>query len=98
VSWGLIVPFALLSGLAAATIGFFVMRVRRRPSVAGREAMLGSTVEALENIDGEGWVRADGERWRARSRVPLARGAHARIVALDGLTLVVDAAEKGERS
>jgi membrane-bound serine protease (ClpP class) len=98
VSWGLIIPFSLLSGLLAAAIGFYVMRARRRPSVAGREGMLGGRVEALENIDGEGWVRGFGERWRARSGVPLAQGAHARVVGVDGLTLIVEPSKEGEKS
>lgn len=100
VSWQVVVPFALLSGLTAAATGFFVMRSRQRPTVAGSEAMLGGHVEALENFDpssGEGWVAAFGERWRARSRPPLAKGGRGRVVAREGLVLVVEPIEQGEK-
>lgn len=100
VSWQVVVPFALLSGLTAAATGFFVLRSRQRPAVAGSEAMLGGPVEALENFDpssGEGWVAAFGERWRARSRPPLAKGGRGRVVAREGLVLVVEPIEKGEK-
>lgn len=96
VSWELLVPFAVLSGLAAAAVGVLAMRARLGPQVSGREAMVGATAKALEDIDGEGWVWAFGERWRARSAMPLVRGARARVVALDGLTLVVEPLDEGE--
>lgn len=98
VSWALVVPVALLLGLAVLGVGLLAARARRRPSVSGREAMVGGRAEALENIDGEGWVRAFGERWRARSAAPLKRGEHLRIVASDGLTLVVEPDNRGEQS
>ena len=51
--------------------------------------MIGGTAVALEDFEREGWVRASGERWHARSDAPLTRDALARIVAVQGLTLVV---------
>lgn len=100
VSWPVVVPFAVLSGLAAALTGFFVLRSRERPTVAGGEAMLGGPVEALADFDpvsGEGWVAAFGERWRARCRTPLARGGRGRVVGREGLVLVVEPSEQGEK-
>jgi membrane-bound serine protease (ClpP class) len=100
VSWPVVVPFALLSGLAAAATGFFVLRSRQRPAVAGSEAMLGGPVVALEGFDpisGEGWVAAFGERWRARCRPPLAKGGRGRVVGREGLVLIIEAIEKGEK-
>ncbi|MBS1188603.1 MAG: nodulation protein NfeD [Rhodocyclaceae bacterium] len=97
VSWALVVPLAIASGIAVAAIGVLALRARNRPPASGRELMIGAPVQALENIDHEGWVRAFGERWRARSSAPLPEGGEARIVAIDGLTLVVEPAAKGER-
>lgn len=98
ISWAFIIPFAVVSGLAAAGIGILALRTRKRPPVSGREVMVGATVLALENIDGEGWVQAFGERWQARSSRPLPKGGQARIVGVEGLTLVVEPTAKGEQS
>lgn len=98
ISLAFIVPLAAASALVLGGVGAFALRARRRPAVSGVEAMAGGTVEALEDFEHEGWVLAFGERWKARSAAPLERGARARIVAVDGLTLVVEPEGKGERS
>jgi len=89
VSLAFIAPLAVVSALVVATTGAFALRAWRRPVVTGVEAMIGETAEALEDFEREGWVRACGERWHARSTMPLMRGAHARIAAVEGLTLVL---------
>jgi membrane-bound serine protease (ClpP class) len=98
VSLAFIVPLAAASALVLGGVGAFALRSRRRPVVAGVEAMAGGTAEALEDFAQEGWVLAFGERWHARSASPLKSGERARIVAVDGLTLVVEPEDKGERS
>lgn len=97
ISWLLVAPLAIIGTLLFTAIGTFALRARRRPPAAGAEAMLGGRVEALEDIEREGWVRAAGERWQARTAAPLRRGAAARIVAMDGLTLVVEPEREGGR-
>ena len=93
-----IVPLAAVSALVLGGAGALALRSRRRPVVSGVEAMLGTTAEGLEAFEREGWVRASGERWRARSAAPLACGERARIVAVEGLLLVVEPeVGKGER-
>ncbi|MCZ7653993.1 MAG: nodulation protein NfeD [Rhodocyclaceae bacterium] len=102
ISLAFVVPLAATSALALFGIGAFALRAQRRPAVSGVEAMAGGTAEALEDFEREGWVLAFGERWNARSDAPLARGARARIVKVEGLTLVVkpegNADHKGEQS
>lgn len=98
ISLAFIVPLAATSALTMFGIGAFALRARRRPAVSGVEAMVGGVVEALEDFEGEGWVLACGERWKARSEAPLACGARARIVAVEGLTLLVKAEGKGDQS
>ncbi|MBX3649521.1 MAG: nodulation protein NfeD [Rhodocyclaceae bacterium] len=89
ISLAFVVPLAATSALTLFGIGAFALRAQRRPAVSGVEAMAGGTAEALEDFEREGWVRAFGERWHARSDTPLVRGAQARIVKVEGLTLVV---------
>ena len=89
------VPFSLVLGLAAGTAGFLFLVVgmavksQRRPVVSGREELLGSTGEALEDCDPEGWARIHGETWRIRSAAPLKAGQRVRVVAMHGLLLEV---------
>ncbi len=98
ISLAFVVPLAATSALMLAALGGFALRARRRPAVAGVEAMAGATAIALENIENEGWVRASGERWRARSTAPLAAGGAARIKTVEGLTLVIEPIDKGGTS
>ena len=89
------VPFSLVLGLAAASAAFLFLVVgmavkgQRRPVVSGREELLGSTGEALEDFEGEGWARIHGETWRIRSAAPLKAGQRVRVVAMHGLLLEV---------
>jgi membrane-bound serine protease (ClpP class) len=102
ISLAFIVPLAATSALALFGVGAFALRARRRPAVSGAEGMIGGTAVALEDFEREGWVRASGERWHARSGSPLTRDAHARIVAVQGLTLLIEpegnVKTKGEHS
>lgn len=98
ISLAFIAPLAAASALILGGAGAYALRSRRRPVVSGVEAMVGGTATALEDIAREGWVQAYGERWHARSSAPLAKGGRARIVAVDGLTLVVEPESKGEQS
>ncbi|HEX6633860.1 MAG TPA: nodulation protein NfeD [Usitatibacter sp.] len=89
------VPYALIAGFAAATAVFLVLVVgvllkgRRKPVVTGREEMVGSTGEVIEDFAGEGWARVHGETWRVRSAQPLRKGERVKVTAMHGLTLDV---------
>jgi len=98
ISLAFIVPLAAACAVVLGGVGAFALRLRRRPVVSGVEAMAGGVAVVLEDFEREGWVLAFGEHWQARSAVPLTNGARARIVAVDGLTLVVEPEDKGERS
>jgi membrane-bound serine protease (ClpP class) len=90
IPWTLILPFALGSALFIFAVAGLALKARQRPVVSGREQMIGSHGEALEDIDREGWVRVHGENWRIRSAVPLSRGQPVHVVGMDGLTLDVE--------
>ena len=87
------IPYALIGGLTAASAAFLflvvgmLLRTRRRPVVSGREELVGAAGEALEDLQGEGWARVHGERWRVRCAVPLKRGERLRVTAINGLVL-----------
>jgi membrane-bound serine protease (ClpP class) len=87
------IPYALIAGLTAASAAFLMLvvgmllRNRHRPVVSGREELVGAAGEALEDLQGEGWARVHGERWRVRCAVPLKRGERLRVTAINGLVL-----------
>ena len=89
------VPFSLVLGLAAGSAAFLflvvgmALKAQRRPVVSGREELLDSTGEALEDFEQEGWARIHGETWRIRSAGPLKAGQRVRVVAMHGLLLEV---------
>jgi membrane-bound serine protease (ClpP class) len=90
------IPLALIAGVTAASAAFLFLvvgmavRGRRAPVVSGREDMLGARAEALEDFEGEGWIRVRGETWRAVSSQPVRRGQNLRVRSIDGLRLYAD--------
>lgn len=93
---GFEIPYALIGGVAAGSAAFLffvvgmAVRNRRRPVVSGREYLIGAAGVALEDFEGEGWARVQGETWRVRSRVPVRQGQSLRVTAMQGLTLNVE--------
>jgi len=87
------IPYALIAGVTAASAAFLIfvagmlLRARRRPVVSGREELVGAAGEALEDLQGEGWARVHGERWRVRCATPLRAGERLRVTAIHGLVL-----------
>ena len=77
----------------AAVLGFMAWKIaaaRRAPLQLGAAALLGADAVALSEIgpsSGEAFVH--GEYWQARSAVAVPKGAHLRVAAVDGLTVVV---------
>jgi membrane-bound serine protease (ClpP class) len=97
------IPYALIGGFAAASAAFLMLmigvalRARRRPVVSGREELIGSAGEVLEDFEQEGWARVHSETWRVRAAMPLKAGQRIRVAAIDGLMLEV-VAQPDERS
>jgi membrane-bound serine protease (ClpP class) len=89
VSIPLIAFFAATSALFFIFVLGMLLKSRQRPVVSGMEALTGAEVEAVEDFTGRGRVRLGGELWNARSKVPLHRGEKARVVAVEGLVLVL---------
>jgi membrane-bound serine protease (ClpP class) len=89
------VPFSLVLGVAAAGGAFLffavgmMLKARRRPVVSGREELIGSTGELLEDCAPEAWARIHGETWRVRCGAALKSGQRVRVTAMNGLLLEV---------
>jgi membrane-bound serine protease (ClpP class) len=99
--YGLSVPLLTAIAVTAAVVLFGViwlaMRSRRLPVVSGVEELTRSIATALEDFDREGAVRVHGERWRARTSVPVRKGDELRVTAVAGLVLHVEPSTPSHR-
>ena len=91
IAWPIILGVTITSVLVLCILLGMMYKARRSPVVSGTEAMVGSLAEAVEDFEGEGRVIAQGEVWRAHSRGSVRHGDRVRIVAVQGLTLHVEA-------
>jgi membrane protein implicated in regulation of membrane protease activity len=97
VHWGLVAPAVAIAVVALlvakdAVLFPFVWRAYQHDGPA--HGAVGERGRADGAIDGEGWVRIGPELWRARLRpgaAPIAPRTPVRVVAVDGLVLVVEA-------
>jgi len=94
ISWSVILPVTFASALFIFFAAGMALKARSRPVVSGREEMIGSIGEVLEDFDGkDGRAQVHGETWHIRSRQPLVRGQRVRVVRIDGLILEVEPEE-----
>lgn len=91
--YGIALPVVVGVAIAAAGvlvgIVWMAMRSRKRPVVSGREEMVGAVAEVVADFEGLGMVHVHGERWQARSGVPLKRGQRVSVTGMHGLVLDV---------
>ncbi|MBN8963838.1 MAG: hypothetical protein J0H89_00320 [Rhizobiales bacterium] len=87
-------PLILVTALVTAGLTFGIvaaaLQARRRPAVTGAEQIIGAQAEVLDWDGSTGHIRFNGEVWSARGDRPRQTGDTVRIVARDGLTLVVE--------
>ncbi len=90
----LIVTVTALTAVFVFALISIALRQRKKPVVSGREQMLGSVGEALEDFEGTGNVHIHGELWSARTERPVREGQRVKVRELDGLTLIVEPVEE----
>ncbi len=91
---------ALSTGIGFGAISLFLawiaLRARRGKLLTGPQAMLRQMATAITPLDPAGQVEVRGELWQARLRTPgstLPVGANVCVRGIDGLVLLVDAAD-----
>jgi membrane-bound serine protease (ClpP class) len=92
--------FWLVIVAAAAILGFFILVLRKviaarmRPAETGAESLVGTVGRAREELNPRGMVFVDGALWTGVAEgAPIPAGSSVRVVARDGLTLQVAAAQ-----
>jgi len=83
---GLTIGFAL----AIIWLISYLLKLRKRGAVSGRDSIIGGVGTALQNFTGEGKIWLEGESWTARSDVAVAKGQQVSVRQLDGLVLEVE--------
>ncbi len=94
IAWPLIITMALFNaGFFFIVLGM-AFKARRSRIVSGREALIDSVGEIVEDFEETGHVRIAGERWRAVSERPLHSGMVVRVTKVKGLVLHVEPVEE----
>ena len=101
-TWLQIVWFLVISVLTLILTRPIVRKYvngKKQPTNADR--LIGGAAvvtEAISNIDGRGAVRVDGKEWSARSTdgSTIEAGVHVKIVAIEGVKLMVSTEEAAE--
>lgn len=87
--WGIV----LIVGAAAVDVGeslFWIWLSKRRKATVGTDALVGETAAVARACRPLGYVRLRGELWQARCEQGADPGDRVRVVAVDGLTLLVE--------
>lgn len=92
--YGISIPLIAFFALLSASLFMFVLgmaiRARKRPVVSGIEELVGSVGEALQDFETTGRVRIHSESWEAHTRSPVREGQKVRVIAMDGLHLIIE--------
>jgi membrane-bound serine protease (ClpP class) len=93
VSYRVMVPVVLAFGGIVLGLGRLAVQAHKLKTVTGAEGMIGEAGRVLISITPEqaGQVSVHGEIWRATSHEAIAPGTPVRVIALSGLTAVVEA-------
>ena len=68
----------------------YLLRLRRRGAVSGRDSIVGGTAIAMESFVGEGHVWLESESWAARSNLPIDKDQNVLVKSMNGLVLEVE--------
>jgi membrane-bound serine protease (ClpP class) len=82
-------PFILVFAAFTLALVRLVVQAQRRRARTGAEGIVGCTGVADTDLQPEGWVVVQGERWRARAEGTIARGEAVEVLFMEGLRLRV---------
>lgn len=92
--FGISITFVVSMAVAAGAFLFwlvsFLLKLRRRGAVSGRESIVGGIGTATESFTGEGHIWLESELWAAHSDVPIVKDQEVRVRAMNGLVLDVE--------
>jgi membrane-bound serine protease (ClpP class) len=86
--WKLL-PVILVFAAFVIALVRLVVQAQRRRAQTGAEGLVGRQGQAETDLDPDGWVVVQGERWRASAAEPLPRGEKVEVQSVEGLKLRV---------
>jgi membrane-bound serine protease (ClpP class) len=89
VAWRVLLPGVVTMAAWTILLVRLVLNAQRLRPTTGASALIGQLALAEEDLGPEGWVRVQGERWRAVSDGLARAGERLRVVAVEGLRLRV---------
>jgi membrane-bound serine protease (ClpP class) len=84
-----LVPVILAFAAFVVALVRLVVQAQRRRAQTGAEGLAGKAGAAETDLDPEGWVIVQGERWRARAGDRVSRGETVEVLSVEGLLLRV---------
>ena len=96
ISYAFVIGLGLVFAVLLIWLIGFLLKLRRRGAVSGRDSIVGATATAMEDFADAGMVWLEGEAWHARSRGPVTKDEQLIVTRLDGLTLDVESVAKPE--
>jgi membrane-bound serine protease (ClpP class) len=84
-----LVPVILAFAAFAIALVRLVFQAQRRRAQTGAEGLVGRRGRADTDVDPEGWVIVQGERWRAQAGERIAGGESVEVLSVEGLLLRV---------
>jgi len=85
-----VVTIAAVFALLFIWLISYLLKLRKRGAVSGKESIVSGIGTAMEAFSGEGKVWLEGEAWSASSSVAIEKDQQVVVRALDGLTLEVE--------
>ena len=92
VSITFVVAIAAVFALLFVWLMSYLLKLRKRGAVSGRDSIIGGIAVAMQDFTGEGKVWLEGEAWSARSSVSIDKEQQVVVLAMDGLVLDVEPA------
>ena len=92
-----VVALAAAFALAFIWLMNYLLKLRRRGAVSGRESIVGGIGTATADFFGDGKIWLEGEAWAAHSDVAIEKNQEVIVRAMDGLILEVEPVAEPDR-
>jgi len=90
ISIAFVVTLAAVFALLLIWLMSYLLKLRRRGAVSGKDSIIGGIGTAMQDFNGEGKVWLEGEAWAARSSVAIEKDQHIVVRSMVGLILEVE--------